>query len=176
MTGRPPRSAKCSGGMERGPGGAVSAWMVPTSIQRPVSELELPPLERSSIPTPQSPTRQNHLSNRASQCSLEPCHFSEDQFSTNIDYLARQNSRIAVRFFLANDEQTVTFPGNGLNAPGNIPGFPSPAILASECSLLPIFNSNWLNASANWVCPHEGQRGGQDSVQLVRRWCGRRRK
>jgi hypothetical protein len=30
------------------------------------------------------------------------------------------------RFFIANDGETVTFPGNGLNPSGNIPGFPSP--------------------------------------------------
>ena len=78
----------------------------------------------------------------------EPCHFSEDQFSTNIDYLARQNSKIAVRFFLANDDQTVTFPGNGLNPAGNIPGFPSPGDSGFRVFSLAhsyTFSSNWLN-------------------------------
>ena len=32
-----------------------------------------------------------------------------------------------MRFFLADDDETVTFPGNGLNPAGNIPGFPSPS-------------------------------------------------
>jgi hypothetical protein len=34
---------------------------------------------------------------------------------------------LAGRLFLANDNETVTFPGNGANPSGNIPGFPSPS-------------------------------------------------
>ena len=55
----------------------------------------------------------------------DPCHFAEDQFSSNLDYIFGPNSKLAARFFFADDEQTVTFPGNGLNPAGNIPGFPS---------------------------------------------------
>jgi hypothetical protein len=78
----------------------------------------------------------------------EPCHFNEDQFATNFDYLARPNSKITARFFLAHDEQTVTFPGNGLNASGNIPGFPSPG--DSDFRVFSLahsyaFSSAWLN-------------------------------
>src|SRR6266513_570075 len=79
------------------------------------------------IPSPQTvdPTRKL-VEEQGFSVFTEPCHFNEDQFATNIDYLARPNSKITARFFLAHDEQTVTFPGNGLNASGNIPGFPSP--------------------------------------------------
>src|SRR5262249_30551916 len=70
------------------------------------------------------------------------------QVSTNVDYVARSNSKFSARFFLADDDATVTFPGNGVNPSGNIPGFPSPSdsgfrvfSLAHSYS----FASNWLN-------------------------------
>jgi hypothetical protein len=79
------------------------------------------------IPTPQTVDPSKELVEQQGFSVLtEPCDFNENQLSTNADYMARQNSKIAVRFFLANDDQNVTFPGNGLNAAGNIPGFPSP--------------------------------------------------
>ncbi len=100
------------------------------------------------IPPPQTVDPTKPLVEQGFSVFTEPCHFSEDQFSTNIDYLARQNSKIAVRFFVADDHQTVTFPGNGLNPSGNIPGFPSPGdsdfrvfSLAHSYAL----SSAWLN-------------------------------
>jgi len=100
------------------------------------------------IPTPQSVDPTKPLVEQGFSVFTEPCHFSEDQLSTNIDYLVRQNSRIAVRFFLANDDQTVTFPGNGLNPAGNIPGFPSPGDSGFRVFSLAhshAFSSAWLN-------------------------------
>jgi hypothetical protein len=43
-----------------------------------------------------------------------------------MDYFASEKSKFSGRFFWANDHETVTFPGNGLNSSGNIRGFPSP--------------------------------------------------
>jgi len=100
------------------------------------------------IPTPQSVDLTKPLVEQGFSVFTEPCHFSEDQLSTNIDYLVRRNSRIAVRFFLANDDQTVTFPGNGLNPAGNIPGFPSPGNSGFRVFSLAhshAFSSAWLN-------------------------------
>ena len=100
------------------------------------------------IPTPQTVDPAKPLVEQGFSVFTEPCHFSEDQFSTNIDYLAQQNSRIAVRFFLANDDQSVTFPGNGLNPSGNIPGFPSPGNSGFRVFSLAhsyTFRSTWLN-------------------------------
>src|SRR5437879_13809958 len=52
---------------------------------------------------------------------------AESQVLANVDYNVSARSRFAGRLFLSNDSETVTFPGNGLNASGNIPGFPSPS-------------------------------------------------
>jgi hypothetical protein len=100
------------------------------------------------IPTPQTVDPTKPLVEQGFSVFTEPCHFSENQFSTNIDYLARQNSKISVRFFLANDDQTVTFPGNGLNPAGNIPGFPSPSdsgFTVFSFAHTYTFRNAWLN-------------------------------
>jgi hypothetical protein len=101
------------------------------------------------IPTPQTvdPTKKL-VEEQGFSAFSEPCHFSENQFAANIDYLARSNSKVTARFFLGHDEQTVTFPGNGLNASGNIPGFPSPG--DSDFRVFSVahsyaFSSAWLN-------------------------------
>ena len=78
------------------------------------------------IPTPQTVDPSKHLLSQGFSVFSNPCHFDEDQFSTNFDYILGTNSKLAARFFLAEDTQMVSFPGNGLNPAGNIPGFPSP--------------------------------------------------
>jgi len=100
------------------------------------------------IPTPQTVSSAKPFAQQGFSVFTAPCHFNEDQFATNADYLPRSNSRFSARFFLANDDQTVTFPGNGLNPTGNIPGFPSPG--DSEFRVLSIshsytFHNSWLN-------------------------------
>ena len=100
------------------------------------------------IPTPQTVDPSKPFVQQGFSVFTDPCHFSEDQFSTNIDYLARPNSKIAARFFLANDDETVTFPGNGLNPAGNIPGFPSPSDSGFRVFSLAhtyTFRNAWLN-------------------------------
>ena len=79
------------------------------------------------IPTPQTVDPAKPLVRQGFSAFTDPCHFNEDQYVANVDYLVRQNSQISARFFRANDAETVTFPGNGLNPSGNIRGFPSPS-------------------------------------------------
>ena len=77
-----------------------------------------------------------------------PCHFSENQFLANVDYLTTSNGRFTVRYLFAPQNETVTFPGNGANPAGNVPGFPSPS--ESDFQVLSIaridgFHNGWLN-------------------------------
>jgi hypothetical protein len=100
------------------------------------------------VPTPQTVDPTKPFVQQGFSVFTDPCHFSEDQVSTNVDYIARRNSKVAARFFLANDDTTVTFPGNGLNPAGNIPGFPSPS--DSEFRVFSLahaytFRNAWLN-------------------------------
>jgi len=78
------------------------------------------------IPTPQAMDPTAPFARQGLSAFSEPCSFDEDQFSANVDYLVSPKSKIAGRFFFANDNETVTFPGNGLNPIGNVAGFPSP--------------------------------------------------
>ena len=100
------------------------------------------------IPTPQTVDSTKLLAQRGFSVFTDPCHFDENQFSTNVEYLARANSKIAVRFFLADDDENVTFPGNGVNPSGNIPGFPSPSDSGFRVFSLAhtyTFRNAWLN-------------------------------
>jgi TonB dependent receptor/Carboxypeptidase regulatory-like domain/TonB-dependent Receptor Plug Domain len=100
------------------------------------------------IPTPQTVDSTKPLVQQGFSVFTEPCHFSDDQFSANVDYLAGPKSKIAAHFFLANDDGTVTFPGNGLNPAGNIPGFPSPGSSGFRVFSLShtyTFTNAWLN-------------------------------
>ena len=79
------------------------------------------------IPSPHTIDPAKRFAQQGFVTLTNPCQFNEDQFSSNIDYRMRSNSQIAARFFFANNNQLVTFPGNGVNPAGNIPGFPSPS-------------------------------------------------
>jgi hypothetical protein len=79
------------------------------------------------IPNPQTVDATKALVQQGFSVLTDPCHFNEDQFVTNLDYVIGQNSRLSSRFFFADDDARVTFPGNGVNPSGNIPGFPSPS-------------------------------------------------
>ncbi len=100
------------------------------------------------IPTPQTVDPAKLLAQQGFSVFTDPCHFNENQFSTNFDYLNRPNSSIAVRFFLADEDETVTFPGNGLNPAGNIPGFLGPSESGFRVFSLAhtyTFHNAWLN-------------------------------
>ena len=107
------------------------------------------------IPTPQTIDSSKPLASQGLSVFTEPCQFAENQALADVDYTASAKSRFAGRFFLSNDSETVTFPGNGLNASGNIPGFPSPS--DSGFRVFSLENtyartSSWLNqARAGYV-------------------------
>jgi hypothetical protein len=100
------------------------------------------------IPTPQTVDITKPFAQQGFSVFAEPCHFDENQFLTNADYLINANSRFTARFFFADDGETVTFPGNGVNPSGNIPGFPSPADSGFRVLSLAhtyAFHNGWLN-------------------------------
>ena len=100
------------------------------------------------IPTPQALSPAKPFVQQGFSVLLDPCNFTEDQFSANLDYRLRRNSEIAARLFIADDDQTVTIPGNGVNPAGNIPGFPSPghsAFTVFSLSHTYTPNNAWLN-------------------------------
>jgi hypothetical protein len=51
------------------------------------------------IPTPQTVNRGAPFATQGFSAFTEPCRFSEDQFVTNVDYLATEKSKISGRFF-----------------------------------------------------------------------------
>src|SRR6266481_2751703 len=100
------------------------------------------------IPTPQIIDRSKSLAVQGLSVFTKPCQFAESQILANVDYDVSAKSRFAGRLFLSNDTETVTFPGNGLNASGNIPGFPSPSDSGFRVfSLVHTYarTSSWLN-------------------------------
>ena len=78
------------------------------------------------IPSPQTVDPSRPSASQGFSVFTEPCHFNEDQFLFNLDYAHSQKDQIAARFFISDSDQLVTFPGNGMNPLGNIPGFGSP--------------------------------------------------
>jgi Carboxypeptidase regulatory-like domain/TonB dependent receptor len=100
------------------------------------------------IPTPQTVDPTKPLAQQGFSVFSDPCHFSEDQYVANVDYLASPNSKFEARLFVANDAQTVTFPGNGLNPSGNTLGFPSPGNTGFRVFSIAHnynFHNAWLN-------------------------------
>jgi len=78
------------------------------------------------IPTPQTVAPSMPFASQGFSVFTEPCHFNENQFLFNVDYIPSQKDQFAAHFFLANDNQLVTFPGSGMNPIGNTAGFSSP--------------------------------------------------
>src|SRR5207253_4694234 len=147
------RSAKALGRLFAGMKGALGGVTVdPDGSNINSSALTLLNLKRPDgtflIPTPQAVDPSKPFFNRGFLVLSDPCHFDEDQFSSNLDYIVRPNSKLAARFFFAEDQQTVTFPGNGLNPAGNIPGFSSPSDSGFRVFSLAhtyTFHNAWLN-------------------------------
>ena len=78
------------------------------------------------VPTPQQVNTALPFASRGFSAFSDPCHFEEDQSMLNADYTFSDKSHLAVRSFIGDDRETVTFPGNGMNPKGNVPGFGSP--------------------------------------------------
>src|SRR5262249_35948719 len=84
------------------------------------------------IPTPQTVDPSKPFASSGFSVFTEPCNFNEDQGLANLDYGASSKSRLAARFFTSKSNQTVTFPGNGMNVAGNARGFTSPGSAAFD--------------------------------------------
>jgi hypothetical protein len=78
------------------------------------------------IPTPQKVDPSKPFASSGFSAFTEPCDFAEDQGLGNLDYVISPKNQLAARFFAADSNQLVTFPGGGLNPVGNIRGFDSP--------------------------------------------------
>jgi Carboxypeptidase regulatory-like domain/TonB dependent receptor len=78
------------------------------------------------IPTPQTVDPSKPFASGGFSAFTEPCDFAEDQGLGNLDYVISPRSQLAARFFIAESNQLVTFPGGALNPVGNIRGFDSP--------------------------------------------------
>ena len=100
------------------------------------------------IPTPQTVNGSRPFASQGLSVFTEPCHFNEDQFLLNLDYAPPQKNQLGARFFLAKDDQMVTFPGNGVNPIGNTPGFNSPGaadFFVFSLAFMHVFSSSKLN-------------------------------
>jgi TonB dependent receptor/Carboxypeptidase regulatory-like domain len=100
------------------------------------------------IPTPQAIDPSAPVANQGFSVFAEPCRFNEDQFLVNLGYTPSAKNQFAVHFFLANDNQLVTFPGNGMNSTGNTAGFSSPGttdFFVSSLAYTHVLSSNKLN-------------------------------
>ena len=79
------------------------------------------------IPTPQTVDASKPFARSGFSAITQPCNFSEDQGLGSLDTVISEKSRLAARFFIAADDQLVTFPGGAFNPTGNIRGFGSPS-------------------------------------------------
>ena len=79
------------------------------------------------IPTPQTKDESKPLVQQGFSVFSDPCHFSQNQFLANLEYLPSPTGKYDIRFFISPDNQNVTFSGNGVNPIGNVPGFSSPS-------------------------------------------------
>jgi carboxypeptidase family protein len=78
------------------------------------------------IPTPETVDPSKPFASTGFSTLTQPCTFNQDQGAANVDYVASQKSRLGARFFTADSDQLVTFPGSGLNPAANTRGFNSP--------------------------------------------------
>jgi outer membrane receptor protein involved in Fe transport len=79
------------------------------------------------IPTPQTIDPSQPLSRQGFSVFHDPCTFTEDQGMANFDFLLSEQSRMAVRYFIADSLQTVTFPNGAITNEANqgLPGSPN---------------------------------------------------
>jgi hypothetical protein len=78
------------------------------------------------IPTPQTIDPSQPFASQGFSTFSEPCRFGEDQLLLNLEWELSSKNTLASRFFLADNDQSVTFPGGALNPFGNVRGFESP--------------------------------------------------
>jgi hypothetical protein len=100
------------------------------------------------VPTPQTIDSSKPPASQGFSTFTQPCSFAEDQGLANIDYVMSPANRLTARFFIANTNQTVTFPGGAFNPVGNIRGFDSPVHSAFDVFSIAhtyTFNAAMLN-------------------------------
>jgi hypothetical protein len=100
------------------------------------------------IPTPQTVNPSLPFARQGFSTLSQPCHYDADQFLVNVDYIPSATSRLSLHSLWTNSSNLVTFPGNGLNAAGNLPGFPS--TVTGDYRVISLaytydFSSGWLN-------------------------------
>jgi hypothetical protein len=100
------------------------------------------------IPTPQTVNSAKPFASQGFSRLSRPCHYDADQFLVNGDYIQSSKSRFSLRSLWIDSSQLVTFPGNGLNMAGNLPGFPSN--VSNDFRVISLshtytFSSDWLN-------------------------------
>jgi hypothetical protein len=78
------------------------------------------------IPIPQTVDPSKPFTSSGFSAFTKPCDFREDQGLGNLNYLISEKSQLTARFFVAESDQLVTFPGGALNPAGNTQGFDSP--------------------------------------------------
>jgi hypothetical protein len=78
------------------------------------------------IPTPQTVTPLQPFASSGFSAFTKACDFAEAQGLGNLEYVISPKNQLAARFFIAESNQSVTFPGGALNPVGNIRGFDSP--------------------------------------------------
>jgi hypothetical protein len=100
------------------------------------------------IPTPQTVDSSKPFASSGFSAFTKPCDFQEDQGSGNLDYISSQKNQLAARFFVADSNQLVTFPGGAFTPVGNTQGFDSPG--GSEFVVFSLAHTYVLsNASLN---------------------------
>ena len=100
------------------------------------------------IPTPQTVDPSKPFTSSGFSAFTKPCDFQEDQGLGNVDYVISEKSQLAARFFVADSDQLVTFPGGAFNPVGNTQGFDSPG--GSEFVVFSLAHTYVLsNASLN---------------------------
>jgi TonB dependent receptor len=100
------------------------------------------------IPTPQTVNPALPFASQGFSTLSQPCHYDEDQFLINVDYIPSTKGRFSLRSLWTDNSQLVTFPGNGLNKAGNLSGFPSN--VTGDYRVISLaytyaFSSSWLN-------------------------------
>jgi len=100
------------------------------------------------IPTPQTVDPSKPFTSSGFSAFTKPCDFLEEQGLGNVDYVISEKSQLAARFFVADADQLVTFPGGAFNPVGNTQGFDSPG--GSEFVVFSLAHTYVLsNASLN---------------------------
>ncbi|HEV2386283.1 MAG TPA: TonB-dependent receptor [Candidatus Acidoferrales bacterium] len=96
------------------------------------------------IPNPQVTTGPN----AGLSVFSNPCRFNEDQYVADVDYLPTAKSRLSVKYFIANDNQTTFFNNSGITTSQILPGSPASGIDRTQNASVAYayaFNSQLLN-------------------------------